>query len=349
MADWSLLKKLCSTPGVSGAEDQVREIILDEIKTYADSVEITPLGNIIAMKKGRERARKKLIIDAHMDEVGFIITCIRDDGLLKIASVGGINLQVIPGRPVEIDSVHGRIPGVIGAKPIHLLNEEERGKAVPLKDLYIDIGADSKEEAARFVSPGDRVVFQSSWDERHGMLKGRALDDRAGCALLIDLIKQELAYDMFFVFAVQEESGQSGSRTAAQILAPDAAIVVEATTAGDTAGVDEDKKVCSVGKGPVITFMDHGTIYDREYYHLAFETAQEAGIHCQSKQGVAGGNDARVIHTSGSGVRSLAVSLPCRYLHSAVGMISQRDYQESLILLRGVAEKIAGGESPAAK
>ena len=135
MADWSLLRRLCNTPGVSGAEDQVREIILEEIRPYADSIEITPLGNLIAVKKGRERARKKLMLDAHMDEVGFLVTFIREDGLLKMTAAGGINLQVMPGRPVAIDTVHGLVPGVIGAKPIHLLDEEERGKAVPLKDL----------------------------------------------------------------------------------------------------------------------------------------------------------------------------------------------------------------------
>lgn len=349
MADWSLLRRLCNTSGVSGAEEQVREIILEEIRPYADSVEITPLGNLIAVKKGRERARKKLMLDAHMDEVGFLVTFIREDGLLKMTTAGGINLQVMPGRPVAIDTVHGLIPGVIGAKPIHLLNEEERGKAVPLKDLYIDIGATDREEAAALVSPGDRVVFRSVWDESHGRIKGRALDDRAGCALLIDLMKRDLQYDMTFVFAVQEETGQSGSRTAAHIVAPEAAIVVETTTAGDSAGVPEEKRVCSLGKGPVVTFMDYGTIYDRDYYRLAFEAAAEAGAPCQSKLGVAGGNDAKVIHVSGEGVRPVSVSLPCRYIHSAVGMISQQDYHDTLNMLQRLAEKIAGGEQPTAE
>ena len=349
MADWSLLRRLCNTPGVSGAEEQVREIILEEIRPYADSIEITPLGNLIAVKKGRERARKKLMLDAHMDEVGFLVTFIREDGLLKMTAAGGINLQVMAGRPVAIDTVHGLVPGVIGAKPIHLLDEEERGKAVPLKDLYIDIGAASREEAAALVSPGDRVVFRSVWDESHGRLKARALDDRAGWALLVDLMKKDLQYDMTFVFAVQEETGQSGSRTAAHIVAPDAAIVVEATTAGDSAGVPEEKRVCSLGKGPVVTFMDHGAIYDRDYYRLAFEAAAEAGVPCQSKLGVAGGNDARVIHASGEGVRPVSVSLPCRYIHSAVGMISQQDYHDTLAMLQRLAEKIAGGEPAAAE
>ena len=199
------------------------------------------------------------------------------------------------------------------------------------------------------VSPGDRVVFRSVWDESHGRLKARALDDRAGCALLVDLMKKDLQYDMTFVFAVQEETGQSGSRTAAHIVAPDAAIVVEATTAGDSAGVPEEKRVCSLGKGPVVTFMDHGAIYDRDYYRLAFEAAAEAGVPCQSKLGVAGGNDARVIHASGEGVRPVSVSLPCRYIHSAVGMISQQDYHDTLAMLQRLAEKIAGGEPAAAE
>ena len=138
-----------------------------------------------------------------------MVTFIREDGLLKMTAAGGINLQVMAGRPVAIDTVHGLVPGVIGAKPIHLLDEEERGKAVPLKDLYIDIGAASREEAAALVSPGDRVVFRSVWDESHGRLKARALDDRAGCALLVDLMKKDLQYDMTFVLPSRRRPGRA--------------------------------------------------------------------------------------------------------------------------------------------
>ncbi|MDC0700640.1 M42 family peptidase, partial [Blautia wexlerae] len=216
--------------------------------------------------------------------------------------------------------------------------------SVPVRDLYIDIGAADREEAEAVVRPGDPVTFDSLFDTAHGMVKSRALDDRAGCAILIDLLKSDLPYDMMFAFVVQEETGLNGSKTAAFAIAPDAAIVVESTTAADVAGVPEDKQVCHVGKGPVLSFMDRRTIYDREYYRMAFDAAEEIGVNCQAKQAVAGGNDAGAIHVSREGVRTVAVSLPCRYLHSAVSLISQQDFHDAETLIARLAEKIAGAE-----
>lgn len=340
MADLTLLKRLCTARGISGCEDEVRGLILEEIKPYADSIEITPLGNIIVFKKGEKRPSVRLMVSAHMDEVGMIVTHITDDGLLKFGTVGGIDRRVLCGRAVTIN---GKIPGVIGAKPIHLLKDEERGKSVPLEDLYIDIGANDKAEAEKYVFPGDPVCFDSVFDTAHGMVKSRALDDRAGCAILIGMIQSNLPYDMFFTFVVQEEVGLRGAKTAAYSVKPEAAIVVESTTAADVAGVDKDKQVCCVGEGPVISFMDRHTIYDREYYRMAFSAAKRIGVKCQAKQAVAGGNDAGAIHVSRSGARTIAVSLPCRYLHSAVGLISQEDYEEAGKLIPELAKAIAGG------
>jgi len=215
---------------------------------------------------------------------------------------------------------------------------------VPVKDLYIDIGAKDKEEAEQYVAPGDVVCFDSIFDTAHGMIKSRALDDRAGCAILVDMIQNELEYDMIFVFAVQEEIGLRGSKTAAYTVEPQAAIVVESTTAADVSGVDKENQVCQVGAGAVISFMDRHTIYDREYYQMAFAAAKKAGAKCQAKQAVAGGNDAGAIHISRGGVRTIAVSLPCRYLHSAVGMISQDDLKSAQKLIVELAGRIAGGE-----
>lgn len=341
MADFSLLDRLCTARGISGSEDEVRAMILDEIRPYATSVEVSPLGNIIAFKKGAKRPKTRLMLNAHMDEVGLIVTHITEDGLLKFAPVGGIDRRVLCGKAVTIGN---GVPGVIGAKPIHLLEKEEKEKSVPAKSLYIDIGAADKAEAETYVTPGDPVTFDSVFDTAHGMIKGRALDDRAGCAILIEMIKQELEYDMAFVFAVQEEIGLRGSTTAAYAVAPQAAIVVETTTAADVAGVDKDKQVCRLGDGAVISFMDHRTIYDKEYYKAAFRAAEKAGVKCQAKQAVAGGNDAGAIHVSRGGVRTIAVSLPCRYLHSAVGMIAQEDYIAAQKLIFKLAAEIAGEE-----
>ncbi len=341
MADLSLLQRLCTARGISGSENEVRGIILEEIKSYVDSAEVTPLGNIIAFKKGAKRPGTKLMLNAHMDEVGMIVTYIGEDGLLRFSTVGGIDRRVLCGKAVTVGS---GVTGVIGAKPIHLLEEDEKGKSVPLKDLYIDIGAKDREEAEQAVTLGDAVTFDSIFDLSHGMIKSRALDDRAGCAILIDMIQHDLEYDMTFVFAVQEEVGLNGSRTAAYTVAPQAAIVVESTTAADVAGVAKEKQVCCVGQGPVISFMDRHTIYDKEYYRMAFSAAEKAGVKCQAKKAIAGGNDAGAIHVSRGGVRTIAVSLPCRYLHSAVGMISQEDLADAQKLISTLAGEIAGEE-----
>lgn len=342
MADWSLLERLCSARAVSGSEREVRELILNEVKPYADSVEVTPLGSLIVFKKGEKRPGTRLMLNAHMDEVGMIVTYITDDGLLRFCPVGGMDRRVLPGKSVTVGD---NVPGVIGVKPVHLLDGEEKEKSVPLKELSIDIGAKDREEAERYVTPGDPVCFDSLFDTSHGMVKSRALDDRAGCAILIEMLRDRLEYDMTFVFAVQEEIGLRGSKTAAYAVDPQAAIVVESTTAADIAGVEKDRQVCCLGEGAAISFMDRHTIYDKEYYRMAFSAAETAGVKCQAKRAVAGGNDAGAIHVSRAGVRTVAVSLPCRYLHSAVGMISQQDYESARRLIPVLAAQIAGETS----
>lgn len=338
MKDIELLRELCTARGVSGREDAVREIILREIRPYADSVKISPLGNVIAFKKGEKRAKTSLMLDAHMDEVGLMITDITDEGLLRFSPVGGIDRRVLPGKTVTIGE---GTPGVIGIKPIHLLESDERQKSVPMKELYIDIGAGSRKEAEEHVLPGDTAAFDSVFDDSEGLIKSRALDDRAGCALLIGLLRDGLPYDATFVFSVQEEIGLNGAKTAAFAVAPQAAIAVECTTAADVPSAGKGREVCRLGDGPAISFMDRRTVYDREYYRMAFKAAKEAGVRCQPKRAAAGGNDAGAIHSSRSGVRMAAVSLPCRYLHSPVGIIAREDFSAAKKLLAVLAERIA--------
>lgn len=344
MADWELLEKLCEARGVSGKEDEVRELIVKEIAPFADKIEIMPLGNVIAYKSGEKRARTKLMLAAHMDEVGLAVTHITEGGLLKFSSVGGIDPRVLPGRQVLIGA--GGVPGVVGVKPIHVLKKDEREKRVPMEELYLDIGALTEEEAASAVTPGDEATFVSRFCMNNGTVSSKALDDRAGCALLIGLMKKNLKYDAVFAFTVQEEVGSAGAKTAAFAVAPEAAVVVEATTAADVPGTDKGKEVCRLGFGPAVSFMDKRTIYDAEYYRLALHAAEKAGIKCQPKQAVAGANDAKVIHVSRGGVRTVALSLPCRYLHAPVGVISQEDFRASEDLLALLAEKIAGKAQP---
>lgn len=341
MHDLKLLENLCFAPGISGREGIVRNLIIEEIKPHADQWHVDGLGNLIVWKKGKQRPKVKLMLSAHMDEVGFLVTHVAKDGTLKFTPVGGIDQRVVAGRSVTVGDNH--IPGVIGAKPIHLLKGEEKEKSVPMDDLCIDIGAKDQEEALSWVQPGDDVCFASSFEIVGETIQSKALDDRAGCMVLISMIRSELPYDMYFTFVVQEEVGLRGAKAAAYSVEPEAALVVESTTAADIHGVDEDRRVCCVGKGAVLSFMDKRTIYDREYYDLAFRLAIANQIPCQAKQAVAGGNDAGAIHVSRSGVRTLAISLPCRYLHSAVSLIHQSDLKAVESLTSLMSDRIASG------
>ena len=204
MLNYEILKKLTRTIGVSGEEDDVRSVILSEIEPYADEIHISPLGNILAFKKGEKRPEKKLMLCAHMDEVGFVITNIMENGLLKFTTVGNIRPEVLSGRDVLVD---GKTPGVICAKPVHLLKGDEFEKPVPVNELAIDIGADTREQAETLVQIGDNACFVPFFEHVHGTVKAKALDDRVGCFALITLMQRPLEYDTYFVFSTQEEIG----------------------------------------------------------------------------------------------------------------------------------------------
>lgn len=331
------IRTLADIPGVSGEEGAVREAIFQMIREHADHVETDALGNLIATKKGLRPAKNRLLLSAHMDEVGFIITHVEDSGLLRFDSVGGIDSRVVVGKSVEVGEK--RIYGVIGVKAIHQAEEKEREEPIKLEKLFIDIGAKDRAEAEALVCPGDRVIFHSQFREiGDGHILSRALDDRAGCAVLVELLRHELPCDCTFSFTVQEETGCTGAVTAAYAAQPDIAIAVEATTASDIAGVDEGKEVCKFGGGPVISFMDRGTVYDSGLYRLAMNTAKERGIPAQTKAGVFGGNESRSLQTSRSGARTMAVSMPCRYIHSASNMLRCSDIEDTKNLLLALIE-----------
>ncbi len=338
MLDYSLLKRLCTADGISGDEGEVRELILDEIRPFADEITVDGLGNLIVFKKGKKTPEKKLLISAHMDEVGFIVTHITSDGCLKFEAVGGINDSAAFARSVKVGK--NKINGVVCAKPVHLLSGDEKKKCPPIKNLLIDIGAQSREEAEKYVSPGDSVVFESIYEDKDGRIISKAIDDRFGCLVLIEMIKSELMYDTWFSFVVQEEIGLRGAKAAAFTVAPDCAVVVEATTASDVPFADGAERVCLVGNGAVVSFMDRATMYDKEYYQSALECAREQGVKVQTKTMIAGGNDAGAIHTSRGGVRTLAVSVPCRYIHSCESLAAAEDMEAVFAVVKAAAEKI---------
>ena len=335
------VRKLSALPGVSGRESAVRDELIAQIRGFADSWETDPLGNLIVFKKGRAPAKHKVLLDAHMDEVGLIVTSIDADGFLRFATVGGVDPGVLLGRTVCVGD-HAAA-GAIGVKPIHLLKKDEEGVVPPVDQLYIDIGASSREEAAALVQPGDVALFRGEIKEfGAGMLVGKALDDRVGCAILLQMIRSELPFDCWFSFCVQEEIGLRGAQAAAFTVAPEYAIVVETTTAADISGVEGEKRVCVCGEGAVVSFMDRSTLYDRALFDRAFEVAKEQGIPCQTKSMVAGGNDAGAIHKSRGGVKTLAISVPCRYLHSPSCVMQQRDIDAVARLTAAMAAELAG-------
>lgn len=332
------LKELCLLNGISGDESCVREYIIEKIRDKCD-YSVDNLGNITAFRKGKKTPEKKLMIAAHMDEVGLIVTSVRSDGALTFETVGGIDSAVIIGKRVKIGK--NGLSGVVGSKAIHKLSAEEREKAPKISDLYIDFGAADKAEAEKYVSAGECVYFDSEFMEfGNNRIKSKAIDDRAGCALMLRLIEEEPEYDTFFVFNVQEEIGLRGSTVSAFSLQPDIAIVLEATTAADIDGADGAAKVCTINGGPVVSFMDRSTMYDKELYKTAFETAKENGIKCQTKSMIAGGNDSGAIHISGKGVRTIAVSLPCRYLHSPSCVISKQDFDDAYRLVKLMMKRV---------
>lgn len=320
-----MLKDLCLLNGTSGREDAVRNYIIEKIKDKCE-YSVDALGSVIAFKKGKKAPDKKVLVAAHTDEVGFIITDITDDGFLRFAPVGGIDAAVVLGRRVDING----IKGVVGAKAVHLLSDDEKKNEPAFDKLAIDIGAADKAEAEKAVSLGDCAYFASDYCEfGDGFIKSKALDDRIGCMLMIELINSDLEYDTYFCFNVQEEVGLRGSGCSAYAVKPDVAVILESTTAADIDGVTGGDKCCVLGKGPVVSFMDGRTIYDKQIFDLAFEVAKENNIKIQTKTKIAGGNDAGAIQKSGAGCRVAAVSLPCRYIHSGSSVVKIGDIEET--------------------
>ncbi len=340
MENMKLLEKLCTAIGVSGEEDEVRALILKEITPLADRIEVTPLGNIVAFKQGQKRPVKKLMLCAHMDEVGFVVTNITEDGFLKFQTIGGIRPEILSGRPVL---VNGAVPGVICAKPVHLMDENERVKSVPVDALAIDIGASTRAEAEAVVQIGDNASFLPFFEVSHGTVKAKALDDRTGCFVLIELMRTALEFDTYFVFSVQEEIGLRGAGTAAYIVEPDAAIVLEGTTAGDVAGVEPIDAVCHLGGGPAVAFIDKRTIFSRAFFRRALEIGRENGMACQPKTASAGSNDAGVIHVTKAGAQTITLAVPCRYIHGPVAMACVSDIENTIRLTAQLMAEIAGG------
>ncbi len=330
-----LIRELCLAFGPTGCEGEVRKKIEEQIEGLADKSATDTLGNLYAVIYGKGEDRKKIMISAHMDEVGFMVTGIDDSGYIKFSNLGGIDRRVYYGKQVTLGNEDKRINGVISAKAIHHKNRDERFKATKPEDMYIDIGAVDAEEAGKYLEIGDFATFNSDFvvfGEGDKLIKSKALDDRAGCAAMIEIMrrlkeeKTELPYDVYFCFTVREEVGLSGARVAAQRIRPDYAIILETTAIADIADVPAEKRVADVGEGGVLSLMDRSTIYNTDFVNYALDTAKKNGIKAQVKRYVSGGNDAGHIHKSTVGVKCLALSMATRYLHSPACVASIEDY-----------------------
>ncbi len=331
------IKTLCELNGTSGNEQAVAAHIVGLLNAKNIPFETDALGNLYVHKAGRGSDKDALMVCAHMDEVALIITHICGDGTLCFDTVGGIDEKILPGKSV---TVGGKF-GVLGIKPVHLIDADQKGKALKISDMRIDIGAASADEAAQFVSPGDIAYFVTkSEDFGDDLLLCKAADDRAGCAMLLALMECEFDRDLDIVFTVQEEVGCRGAAAAAFNVAPSQCVVLECTTAADNAGLPAEKCVCSVGDGPVVGYMDRGTVYDRDMVNCALTTAKQKNIPVQVKKGVFGGNDSGSIHKSRGGVKTLAISVPCRNLHGPSLVLSKTDILHSFDLLCALVDKL---------
>jgi len=340
-----LLPELSMASGVSGDESAVRQIIHQAISPHVTDLYVDSMGSLTALKKGTGAVPLRVMLDAHMDEVGFVVTGFENDGLIRFAAVGGFDDRILLGKRVKV----GRKghAGVILSTPIHF----GRDAAVkPIKDLRIDIGANSKANAESAVSLGERIVFDSEYVAlSETIVRGKAFDDRVGCSLLIDVLQSETPYpvDVLASFSVQEEVGLRGAKVTAQRLKPDAAIILEGTTAHDVPLADTDRDdptvptpVARLNGGPVLTFMDASFIAPPKLLAFARETAEQQGIPYQLKQALGGGTDAGAIHLTRSGVPCLVISMPCRYIHSPQAILSLTDYQHTLALVKSLLNHI---------
>jgi len=327
------LKALCALSGVSGSEDEVREYVIGRVREHGCEAATDVMGNVTVFKKGARAPEKKIVFCAHIDEVGVIVTGITEEGCLRFSVVGSVDARVIFGKTVAIGKKH--LPGVIGSKAIHLVQPKERETVLEPEDLYIDIGAKNREDAEKLVAVGDTGAFDNEIREfGDGFIRAKAIDDRVGCAVLLELIGSDLPVDCTFAFTAQEEVGSRGAYTAAFREAPGIAVIIEGTSAADLPSVPGHKKVCRVGGGAVVPFMDRGTIYNRELREALTALADKRGIKWQTKNVVAGATDGAAFQRSRAGVQTLGMAAPIRNLHSPSCVGKRSDIEEVFKLAR---------------
>ncbi|GEO26190.1 aminopeptidase [Alicyclobacillus acidoterrestris] len=340
-----LLKRLSEAMGPSGFEDEIRNVIREEVTPLVQDIRTDVLGNLL-VKHGVDKPGPRVMLDAHMDEVGLMIVQVcengRENGLLKFRALGGIDPRVLVSKPVFIGEA--RIPGVIGAKPIHLQAASERRKPLAMDQLYIDIGARDAKEARSLVKPGDVAIFATQFGEiGEGAIKGKSFDDRLGCALLIEALRESYDLPLFGAFTVQEEIGLRGAQAAAYGINPDIAIALEGTVCFDVVGAPSHGQSTVMGAGPALTVQDGQTIADRRFLDFMIHVAEKHDIPYQLRRVKGGSNDFGAIHKVRAGIIGGGISVPVRYIHAPVQVASLDDFNNSLLLVKAVLREIEQG------
>lgn len=332
-----LLEKLSTAFGVSGFEDDVCQVISKFVKPLADEIRVDALGNLIATRKGQSDFT--LMLDAHMDEVGLIISYIEEKGFLRFATLGGWDIRILPAQVVKVRTRAGKlITGVIGSVPPHVLKPEERDKPFKLEDLFIDVGATSAEEVSKMgLRIGDPAVPYYPFERlSENLLGGKAFDDRAGCAVIIRTLQelQQESLDLTLVcnFAIGEETGLRGARAAAYSVNPNVALALEGTIGADVPGVAPARQPAGLGKGPAITIADSSLVVGRKVVETLEQLAEKLKIAYQYKLPVYGGTDAGAIHTARGGILAGVLSVPCRYIHSQFSLLRLDDFEQTVTL-----------------
>jgi endoglucanase len=335
-AQLKLLEKLCNVIAISGDEGEVRKTVLEEVKPFADDVKVDALGSVLATRVGRGRNRTRVMLDAHMDEVGFIIVADDGEGLYRFETIGGIDVRYLVGKQVYVGK--GRTPAVIGAKPIHLMDAEEYKRKVPLDALRIDVGPSGK------ANVGDRAGFASRFRRVGPSIMAKSIDDRIGVATLIELFRQAPPnIDLCAAFSVQEEIGLRGAKVAAQYFNPELAIAIDSTPANDLPLHDGSENIAyntKLGHGPAIYIADASTLHDPRLVRFLSETAEVEKIPYQLRQPGGGGTDSGAIQRSLAGIPTVSVSVPHRYTHSPVSIARVEDWKNTINLLYAALKRI---------
>ena len=341
--DLELIKRLSEAFGPSGFEDDVRNIVVEELSRSGISYEIDRVGNIVA-KKITDDKKPTVILDAHIDEIGFLITHIDKNGFLRFELLGGLDERILPSQRVVIRGEKGFIYGVIGAKAPHLLTPEERTKTMPYRSLFIDIGAASQDEAIEMgIREGSPATFDAKFIRQGNRILGKAFDDRLGTYLVIELLRSSdnIPINIIGVFSTQEEVGLRGARVVAYRLEADYAIALESTAAADTPGTPEHEVSTKLGSGPAITIADRATISSPPLVRMLVDIAKMNKIPYQFKGRMVGGTDAAAYRYSAWGIPSTTISIPARYIHSCLAVADIADIENTKRLVLGFMETIS--------